>query len=90
MFGHFGVFLVRLCLLGVFGLLTTENQWVFSGEEGIFESHIGEGHPSPLCPLFAFVFGLEMCAWLVLASFQSIFVVNMICYASVLGWIYGP
>ena len=33
-------------------LLTTKIQWIFSGEEGVLRSCIGEGHPSPLVSHF--------------------------------------
>ena len=38
------------------GLLTTEIQWIFSGEEGVLKSCTGEGDPAPLVfLLFAFL-----------------------------------
>ena len=72
-FGLFGVFTLSLICLVVLGPFTTENQWVFSGKEGGLKSCIGEGHPSPLCPSFVFVFGLKgnMHACLFLAPFQN-------------------
>ena len=88
----FGAFFCKPYLLCCIRLLTTEIQWIFSGEEDGLKSCIGEGHPSPfvshLCMFWAHKGSIY--AWLFLAPYQMFLVLFRSHVISVFGRISGP
>ena len=92
MIGPFCALFDKLWGLLCIGLLTTEIQWIFSGEEGGWKSSIGEGLPAPLVSLlFTFLAHKgSMYDYLFLASFLRFLGVIGSYYASIFGRISDP
>ena len=73
------------------GLLTTEDQWIFSGEDEVLRSCLGEGHPTPFVSVLSLFLAHKgsMHDQLFLASFQRFLGVVGSYYASIFGRING-